>query len=118
MTWTYSGDPSNSELDLYRFLISDTIESEPVLQDAEINYLLAEHDSKNVRLFHMFQKAADLFAREYKSSLGPSSEDPTSRMNYYAERANHYSKLVTAYGLQIPKPMSPISFRKGMHDNA
>lgn len=40
MTWSYSGDPSRSDLDEVRFLIGDTVESDPQLQDEEINYLL------------------------------------------------------------------------------
>ena len=38
MAWTYSGDPTASPLDEVRFLIGDTVATDPQLQDGEINY--------------------------------------------------------------------------------
>lgn len=40
--FTYSGDPSTSDLDQVRFLLSDTNAASPLLQDAEIEWLLDE----------------------------------------------------------------------------
>jgi hypothetical protein len=45
MTWTYSGDPSASRLDAVRYRIQDTNEDRPLLEDAEIEYELAEADN-------------------------------------------------------------------------
>lgn len=42
MTWEYSGDPSSSARDEIRFLIGDTDSTFPLLQDAEIDYLIAK----------------------------------------------------------------------------
>lgn len=115
MTWTYSGDPKASELDLYRFLISDTVEYDPIMQDEEITYILGEYSDQDVRLYHLFTKACDVFSREYKRSLGPQSEDPTSRLSYYKMKADEYkAKLVTGGFANIcGKPI----FRIGMHDH-
>lgn len=43
MAWSYSGDPTSSPKDEIRFLIGDTDEADPVLQDGEILYVLDEH---------------------------------------------------------------------------
>lgn len=40
MAWTYSGDPTESAKDAVRFLCGDTDQTEPLLQDGEIKYLL------------------------------------------------------------------------------
>jgi hypothetical protein len=40
MTWTYSGDPGDSELDEVRFLIQDTDTDDQLLSDEELTYLL------------------------------------------------------------------------------
>lgn len=45
MSWTYSGDPSLSPKDAVRFAIGDTIISEPLLQDEEINYIISTNSS-------------------------------------------------------------------------
>jgi hypothetical protein len=39
-TWTYSGDPADSDLDHVRFLIGDTNENEQKLQDAEVQFAI------------------------------------------------------------------------------
>jgi len=40
MSWSYSGNPSNSQLDEVRFLIGDTDSTEPLLTDEELSYLI------------------------------------------------------------------------------
>lgn len=40
MTWTYSGDPTVSQTDELRFLIGDTVEKEPFLENEELDYLI------------------------------------------------------------------------------
>lgn len=42
MTWTYTGDPSDSPKDTVRFLIADTDTSDQLLSDEEIAYVLSE----------------------------------------------------------------------------
>ena len=39
MTWSYSGDPSDSALDEIRFLIGDTDTNDQLLSNEEITYL-------------------------------------------------------------------------------
>lgn len=116
MTWTYFGDPSESDVSLYRFHIGDTLESEPVLTDEEIEYILNTYSIHNERLYYLFDAAATSFARTYRRSLGPQSEDPTSRLKYFEEKAVYYNKLITRSGISLPKRSSSI-FTKGMHDN-
>ena len=48
MAWSYSGDPSNSAKDTVRFLIGDTDNRDPLLQDAEITYFLSQHNNAPV----------------------------------------------------------------------
>lgn len=43
--WSYSGDPRNSPKDQVRFLVGDTDESDPLLLDGEINYLLSTYQN-------------------------------------------------------------------------
>lgn len=45
MTWTYSMDPTSSKKDAVRFLIGDTNPDDPMLQDEEIQFNLAEVNS-------------------------------------------------------------------------
>lgn len=117
MAWTYSGDPSSSELDKYRFLIGDTIQTEPILQDGEITFILSQYTSNNSRLYRLFTAAANLFNRDIRHSLGPESEDPSSRSAYFAKMADYYNKLDSGSGLSQPSYAHDKIFSKGMHDN-
>jgi hypothetical protein len=42
MAWTYSGDPASSDRDAVRFYVGDTNTTEQLLQDAEVDFVLAQ----------------------------------------------------------------------------
>lgn len=42
MTWNYGGSPATSQLDAVRFLVGDTQQSDQLLQDGEVGWLLSE----------------------------------------------------------------------------
>lgn len=120
MSFSYSGDPSASDLDAARFLIGDTDVTAPIMQDEEIQYIIDTHGNGNftntVR-YQLFNRAATLFARDIKRSLGPQSEDPTGRLNFFKEQAEYYRHLVAAGGVSVTPCAYPKVFRKGMMSN-
>lgn len=62
MAFNYSGDPSDSDLDLVRFLLQDTDSTDVLLQDAEITALITIQGSA--------QKAAAQGAEVIAAGLG------------------------------------------------
>lgn len=48
MAWTYSGNPGSSAKDNTRFLIGDTDSCEPLLQDAEIEWVLSQYNNSPI----------------------------------------------------------------------
>lgn len=118
MSWTYSGDPATSPLDEARFLIGDTDKNAPIMQDEEIKYLIKKYGkNQNMLMYQLFFRAATLFARDIKRSLGPQSEDPTSRLNFFKAQALEYEMLLKASGISLPKNAYPKIFYKGMQSN-
>lgn len=118
MSWSYSGDPTSSALDECRFLIGDTNESAPIMQDEEIQYIISQAGTDENRLrYELFKQAATIFARDIKRSLGPQSEDPTSRLNFYKEQLELYKSKLTSAGISLPKYAHPKVFKRGMHNN-
>lgn len=118
MSWTYSGNPANNQIDECRFLLGDTNESEPIMQDEEIQYIIDMYeDNKNQILYQLFSRAATIFARDIKRSLGPQSEDPTERLKYFKEKAEEYKSKISSAGLSLPRYAHPKVFRKGMQNN-
>ena len=118
MSYTYSGDPQNSELDECRFLLGDTNEKAPILQDEEIEYIIGTYGSDTNKLrYELFRQAATIFARDIKRTLGPQSEDPTSRLNYYKEQMDYYKAHASNAVPYPPKYAAPKVFGKGMQNN-
>lgn len=118
MAFSYSGNPSDSALDEARFLLGDTDAEAPIMQDEEIQYLINAYEAGTNNLkFQLFSRAATLFARDIKRSLGPQSEDPTDRLNYYKEQAAYYKSLIVIGGVSPIKAAYPKIFRKGMLSN-
>lgn len=118
MSWSYSGDPLSSVLDECRFLIGDTDEKAPIMQDEEIAYIITEaNGNENLLKYKLFKQAATIFSRDIKRSLGPQSEDPTSRLNYFKEQADSYKAKLSNAGLSLPKYAHPKVFRRGMQNN-
>lgn len=119
MSWSYSGDPSKSALDECRFLLGDTNESKPIMQDEEIHYIISHSGgNENMLRYELFKQAATIFARDIKRSLGPQSEDPTSRLNFFKAQAELYkAKVSSGSGISLPKYAHPKVFGKGMHNN-
>lgn len=118
MSFSYSGNPSDSELDAARFLIGDTDASSPIMQDEEIQYIIDTYgEGTNTCKYQLFYRAATLFARDIKRTLGPQSEDPTGRLNYFNTQAEYYKNIVAIGGVSAPKYLYPKIFSKGMHSN-
>lgn len=117
--WTYSGDPSNSELDYCRFMIGDTNEDEQLLQDTEIEYVIKTKTSENERLYLLFDRLSVMFdIQAVNAKLGPESEDTTARADYFRERKDFYKKLVATGGTPTYFQGSNKAFIKGMFENA
>lgn len=118
MSFSYSGDPSDSILDECRFLLGDTNEANPIMQDEEIEYIIANAGNNvNMLRYRLFSQAATIFARDIKRSLGPQAEDPTSRLKYFNAQAAEYKSKISAAGVSVPSFAHPKVFFKGMHNN-
>lgn len=116
MAWSYSGDPLGSPKDEYRFIIGDTNTNEPILQDGEIEYVLATYSARTTRLYHLYDAAAQFFARKIKRKVGPIEESPYMRQQHFERKAAYYRGLMGNDAFSLPKS-TPTIFTKGMHDN-
>lgn len=129
MSYTYSGDPANSDLDNYRFIIGDTGElADPadttpttgfILTDEEMQFVLDNFTIENQRLYYFYNGIVNNLARYPKRKLGPQEEDPTNQIKYYQEQVQYYRKL-TGIGASITQPVYSSEdkiFTVGMHDN-
>lgn len=119
MSFTYSGCPSESELDAVRFALGDTNKDAPLLQDEEIQYLIANSKTRSGLLAAAFRHAATLLGiRATKRTLGPQSEDTSARLAYFKEMADKYERGTLYAGIPpLPNYAAEKVFDKGMMSN-
>lgn len=118
MSASYSGNPNDSAKDALRFKIGDTDMTNPMLTDAEIQYLLDNFSGPRLYAEAFEQCVTYLAARAVKKKLGPQSEDASDRLQSYKEKAAFYRRHA-AYGTLPPLPeyQDEKVFEKGMMAN-
>jgi len=85
MTWSYSGDPSNSDLDQVRFLVQDTQESDQLLQDEEITFLLTLEGAPLKAASKAAETIGGMFARKCDEKVGTVSQAFSQKSSQYFE---------------------------------
>lgn len=83
--FTYSGDPSTSDLDKVRFLIMDVDAADPQLRDNEINYLITAKGSVTAAAIAACERLIFKYSRHPDVTFGPSSVSGSQRVQMYKE---------------------------------
>ena len=86
MAWTYTGDPSLNPKDAVRFAIGDTIKSDPLLQDEEINYVLSTNSSIADAAYYACIGIVARFSRLADKAVGKVKIS-------YSQKVTQYQKL-------------------------
>ena len=92
MAFTYSGDPASSDKDFVRFLTGDTLSRDPLLQDAEINALLAVTPDVRLASADACEAIAAIFSRQADTSNLGQSRSRSSKSAQYLELAKRLRK--------------------------
>ena len=93
MTWSYlfpNVTPPNDR-DKVRFLIGDTVECDPLVQDEEIDYALSEQPDVKLAAALVLRSIAAKFTREVSITVGSVS------VTNVAAKAQNYLKLAQEY---------------------
>lgn len=134
MTWSYSGDPSESEVDEIRFLIGDTDTSDQLIQDEEIQFLYDQWYPVHGTTFYVASIACETIAAKLAREISYSADGVSvslselqAKFKAQAEtlRQQHKDLLVggapdvggiSAYG-EPDMGLAPFIFGTGMGDN-
>ena len=101
MAWSYSGDPSSSPRDQVRFLIGDTDETDPQLQDAEVDHLLASGAGALAAAVAACAALSAKYSRMVSKSTGRLSVQASDRAKAYRELAKDLRRQRRGAGLAI-----------------
>lgn len=96
MTWSYTGNPANSPTDKVRFEIGDTVSTDPMLQDEEIQYCIDNESTYYGAVARACESIAMRFSREASTKVGALSLDLNSRAKQWSDRADKYRKRALA----------------------
>lgn len=122
MAWTYTSNPADIPLDHVRFLIGDTDETEPLMQDEELNFLLSEHENTALAARKAGQIILGKLAREIDYTIGPESVKASQRFQQYRRYLKDMG-LTVSEDSGVPIWAGPTQqesnsvFGVGMHDN-
>lgn len=131
--WTYDADPANSDRDAVRFLIGDVDESEPQLEDEQIEWLISIWGDKG-SMYYVASMACEAIAAKYAREIDITADSQSLGTNALQQKYLTMAEqlrtlheqlltggLVDAGGILVgeqPDPtVLPLAFGRGMHDN-
>jgi len=135
MTFTYSGNPSNSPLDEVRFYIQDTNTSDQLLSDEEVNYLIGKWYPIYVSFILVAANACDIISSKFAREVTYSADGVSVGANELQQKYTQLAKSLRdqyklekevggapdvggiIYGEEFDPTIAPLSWSKGMHDN-
>lgn len=134
MTYSYSGDPSNSQKDEVRFVLQDTDPGLQLLTDEEIDFLIEKWLPRYDSLTYVAAIAAATIARKFVGVVDINADgvsvNAAELMNRYTELAKQLRAEYVAAQIggevdlssimigQTPDPrIKPLAFGIGLHDN-
>jgi len=88
VAWNYTGDPANSDRDAVRFLVGDTCEADPLLQDAEVDFVISEQTTNELAAAYCLRALAARFSRQVTKKIGDVSVNCSDLAKAFAERAD------------------------------
>lgn len=134
MSWNYSGDPAVSDLDAVRYYVQDTDESDQLVSDEEIAFMLSQWSGVNDSTIYVASMIAEniagKFAREVAYSADGVSVGTSELQDKYRQLAvslrDQYARMTVGAGPYVggvlwneePDPqIKPTIFALGMNDN-
>ena len=131
MTWTYSGDPSDSDRDAVRFLVGDTNVDAQKVQDAEIAWTLTEEGNIYLAAAAIATAIGAKFTERVNKSVGDLKIEFSKQRDQYNDLAEKLrlrgaTRAGRPYAGGISKDDKRTvrddtdrvlpAFKKGMHD--
>lgn len=131
--WTYSGDPTNSQLDEVRFMVQDTDPAVPLLTDTEINYLVGKWFPLYGNVTLVASVAAASISRKFAGIVSISADgvsvnvadickayaDMAGELRQEAERSEPGGEIDISdvmFSEYFDTMVRPLTFRIGMDD--
>lgn len=136
MSWSYSGDPSSSDVDEVRFHVQDTDPEDKLVSDEEITYLVDYWFPVYGSNLYAAAMVAESIAAKFARDVTVSADGVSTGTGELAQRYNDLAMSLrdafkskngggggpfatgTVFDQYFDSSIKPLSFGKGIHDNA
>jgi len=133
MSWTYTGNPGASTKDELRFIVGDTDSTRQLLQDAEVWFLLSQHnDSPKAAAISAVRAILSKLSRRVDQTTGKVSVKLSQAHKHYTDMLDEMQRqlglsgvdaiaggisISDKDGVEVDSDRVPPIFEKKMHDN-
>lgn len=114
MSWSYSGNPTASDKDKIRFLIGDTDQTDQLLQDEEITYLLSETTNVLLAASRAARAIAAKFSRQADKAVGDLRVSLSQKAQAYMALAADLERRAEPVPVPSFEDQGDFTFTKGM----
>lgn len=117
MTFTYTGDIQNNEIDWVRFIIGDTVESTKYLYDEEIQALIDMYGTKEEAAKKAMERILVVLSERVDHKIGKTSVSMSTMYDNYKKRYDDFVADLNVSKTKVPASCSrPPVFDIGMND--
>jgi hypothetical protein len=114
--FSYTHDPSNSDVDAVRFLVGDTNSKRPMLDDREVEWAIAQYPNQNLAAAVLAESLFGKFASQADISVGPVSKSYSKVAELFKKKADQLRS--EACKMAIPSfPAIRHSSKQQLEDN-
>lgn len=107
LAWSYDPDQiMTSPKDKVRFLVGDVVAAEPLVQDEEIQFALAEHRNIYEAAAAVCDSIAALYSRKVDHTTGEVSTSHSQRAKAYADRAKELRQQAKSKSMAGAAPLA------------
>lgn len=90
--WTYTGNPADSDSDAVRFMVGDTIRERPLLDDKEVEWIVAQTTNFNLRAALACEALWSRFLAISDYTVGSVSKKFSDVAAKFKERADEFRR--------------------------
>ena len=85
--FSYGGDPSTSDVDAVRFLVGDTNEDRPLLDDREVEWAISQYPDRHLAAASLAEHLYGFFASKGDFKVGPINKSYTKVADLFKQKA-------------------------------
>ena len=114
--FTYGNDPATSNRDAVRFLVGDTNEDRPLLDDREVDWAISQHPNQNLAAASLADHLYGFFASKGDFKVGPINKSYSKVADLFKQKAEQL-RAEACKGAAPSFPATNIQTKRVLEEN-